>query len=74
MEGEVIVGILALVGTLAGTYFSNRKSAALMEYRLQKLEQTVAKHNEVVERTFVLEGKMHNAEENIEELKKFHQP
>lgn len=69
MEGEIIVGALSLLGTLVGTYFANRKSAALMEYRLQELEKTVSKHNQVVERTYKLEGRMTEAEHDIKELK-----
>lgn len=69
MEGEIIIGALSLLGTLVGTYFANRKSAALMEYRLQELEKTVSKHNQVVERTYKLEGRMTEAEHDIKELK-----
>lgn len=69
MEGEIIVGAFSLLGTLVGTYFANRKSAALMEYRLQELEKTVSKHNQVVERTYKLEGRMTEAEHDIKELK-----
>lgn len=38
-----------------GVYFSNRKSAALVEYRLSELEKKVDKHNNVIERTYKLE-------------------
>ena len=51
--GPVITGLLAL----AGVYFSNRKSAALMEYKLEQLEKKVDKHNQVIERTYKLEEK-----------------
>ena len=61
----VITGLLSL----CGVYFSNRKSAALIEYRLKQLEDKVNKHNSVVERTFVLEGKMNEAEHDIRDLK-----
>ena len=30
-----VTGGLALIGTLVGTYFANRKSAALIAYRLE---------------------------------------
>ncbi len=53
----VITGVLALVGTLAGVYFSNRKSAALIAYRLEQLELKVNKHNNLVERVYRLEEK-----------------
>ena len=61
----VITGLLSL----CGVYFSNRKSAALIEYRLKQLENKVNKHNSVVERTFVLEGKMNEVEHDIRDLK-----
>ena len=35
-----------------GVYMSNRKQAALVAYRLEKLEAKVDKHNSVVERMY----------------------
>lgn len=55
MTEAIIVAVLSLCGTLAGAYLANRKSAALLEYRLQQLEAKVDKHNQVVERTYKLE-------------------
>ena len=49
---SIIVGALAFVGTLAGCYFSNNKTQALIAYRLQQLEEKVNKHNNVVERMY----------------------
>lgn len=51
----IIVGVLTLIGALVGTYFSNRKSQALVEYRLEQLEHKVDLHNKVIERTYKLE-------------------
>ena len=64
MTEGIIVGILSLIGTLAGTYFANRKSSALIAYRLELLEK-VDKHNSVVERTFKLEEQAAVIEEKI---------
>jgi hypothetical protein len=64
IEG-IIVGILSLIGTLAGTYFANRKSSALIAYRLELLEKKVDKHNSVVELTFKLEEQTAVIEEKI---------
>lgn len=61
----VIVGILSLIGN----YMSNRKSQALIAYRIEQLEQKVDKHNKVVERTYLLEGRMNEAEHDIRDLK-----
>lgn len=65
MSDTVIVAVLALFGTLAGSYFSNRKTSALIAYRLEQLEQKVNKHNSVIERTYKLENKESIVEEQI---------
>ena len=55
MTETIIVAVCAMIGTLGGAYLANRKSAALVEYRLQKLEEKVDLHNNVIERTYKLE-------------------
>ena len=79
MLGEIIVGALALAGTLGGAYIANRKSAALLAYRMEQLEDKVNKHNEVIERTFVLEQheavldeKIKVINHRIEDLEHYH--
>lgn len=62
MTDTIIVAALSLVGTLAGAYFANRKSSALIAYRLEQLEEKVNKHNSVIERTFKLEEKVKQLE------------
>lgn len=52
---EIIVAVLALIGTLSGTYFSNKKNSDLIIYRIEKLEEQVCKHNQIIERTYRLE-------------------
>ena len=76
-----ITGGLALIGTLGGTYFANRKSAALIAYRLEELEKKVQEHNNLVERTYKLEERAEIQEEKIkvvnhriEDLENFHKP
>ena len=75
MTEAIIVAGFSLLGTLAGAYFSNKKSAALISYRLEQLEQKVAKHNGLVERMYnlekredVIEEKMRVANHRIEGL------
>lgn len=65
MSETVIVAILALFGTLAGSYFSNRKTSALIAYRLEQLEKKVNQHNSVIERTYKLENQEAIVEEQI---------
>lgn len=40
---------------LTGTYLSNRKQTALMDYRLKQLEEKVGKHNNLEGRIIALE-------------------
>lgn len=65
MSETIIVAVLALIGTLAGSYFSNQKTTALIVYRLEQLEQKVNKHNSVIERTYKLEKQESVIEEQI---------
>lgn len=46
------------VCALIGTYLSNRKQTALMDYRLKQLEEKVGKHNNLEGRVIALETKM----------------
>ena len=55
MSEAIIVALITGVLALLGTYLSNRKSAALIAYRLSELEKKVEKHNNLVERTYKLE-------------------
>lgn len=57
---------LSLVGTLVGAYLANRKSTALIAYRLEELEEKVNKHNNLVERTYKLEQRMEVIEAKLE--------
>lgn len=65
MSDTIIVAVLALIGTITGSYFSNRKTSALIVYRLEQLEQKVNKHNSVIERTYKLEEQKSVIEEQI---------
>lgn len=65
MTEGIIIAVLSMVGTLAGAFLSNRKSSALIAYRLDKLEEKVDKHNSVIERTFKLEEQAALIEERI---------
>ncbi len=55
MEQPVIVGLLSLVGTLAGTFGGILTGSRLTNYRLAQLEEKVSKHNNLIERTYKIE-------------------
>lgn len=55
MTEAIIVAIVALIGQVIIGYLSNRKSTAIIVYRIDNLEKKVEKHNQVIERTYNLE-------------------
>ena len=65
----IIGGICVAVPNIIATLTSNKKSTALITYRVNELEKKVEKHNSVVERTFRLEEDIKNIQEDIKELK-----
>ena len=56
--GTIVVALITAGFAYLGVYSSNRKQAALVAYRLEKLEQKVDKHNNVVERVYRLESRV----------------
>lgn len=73
MNGSVIVAILSLVGTIIGTFGGIITANKLVAYRIEQLEKKVEKHNQVVERVYVLETKEAVLEEEIGHLQSYHQ-
>ena len=73
MTDTVLVALMSLFGTLSGAYLANKKTTALIAYRLEQLEVKVNLHNQVIERTYKLEKQEALLEEKIEHLEKFHQ-
>lgn len=67
---SIIVACITGVVTLIGVILSNSKSRAVMEVKLDALTEKVEKHNQVLERTYVLEQDMMAvAMHDIESLK-----
>lgn len=74
MSEAIIVALLGFAGTLLGSLFGVLAAQKLTQYRLSQLEEKVNKHNNLVERTYKLEGRMTEAEHDIKDLRKFHPP
>ena len=70
MNLETVVAALITAGfAFLGVYMSNRKQAALVAYRLEKLEEKVDKHNNVLERMYRLEETVKNLQGEVKELR-----
>lgn len=69
-----ISGVVTLVVCLITNHAQAEKTRALIDYRVSELEKKQDKHNNLIERTFKLEGQMTEFQHEIQDLKKFHQP
>ena len=69
MNEAIIVALLGFAGTLLGSLFGVLAAQKLTQYRLGQLEEKVNKHNNLIERTYKLEGRMDEAEHDIRDLK-----
>ena len=67
--GAVAAAAITAVLGFLGTYMSNRKQTALMEYRLGKLEEKQDKHNNMIERMYKVEGCVLELQHDVTELK-----
>ncbi|MBP3540013.1 MAG: hypothetical protein J6J62_09235 [Oscillospiraceae bacterium] len=65
MSETIIVAVLGFLATLVGAYLANRKSSALIAYKLEQLEKKVDLHNTVIERTYALERRADVTAEQI---------
>ena len=79
MNDVVIVAIISLIGTLGGTFGGILTSSKLTNYRIEQLEKKVEKHNNVVERVYILEKneavmdeEIKVANHRIEDLEELH--
>lgn len=70
MKETVLAALISLVGTMAGAWLANRKSMALIAYRIEQLERRVEKHNRVIERTYELEKGLAVMKEELKEVRK----
>lgn len=77
METIISAAITAAV-TLAVCLITNHaqaeKTRALIDYRVSELEKKQDRHNNLIERTYKLEGQMTEVQHEVVDLKKFHQP
>ena len=65
----ILVAAMAMIGTIIGSWMGVRESNRMVNFRLDNLEKKVEKHNNVVERTAVLERDMKTAFHLINEMK-----
>ena len=65
MTEAIWVAVLALVGTLGGTFGGILTANKLTNYRIEQLEKKVAEHNNLVTRLYAVEKNEAVMEEEI---------
>lgn len=70
MTETMFVALIGFAGTLAGSLLGVLAAQKLTQYRLSQLEEKVNKHNNLIERTYVLEGQMTEVQHDIRDLKR----
>lgn len=69
-----VTGAVTLAVCLVQNHAQAEKTRALLDYRLSELEKKQDKHNNLMERTYRLEGRVEEVIHEIVDLKKYHQP
>ena len=79
MSETIIVAILSLIGTLAGSLLGIIAANKLVIYRIEQLEKKVEKHNNVLERVYdlekseaVIKEEIKVANHRIDDLENYH--
>ena len=75
MQTEIMVSLIAFLGTLVGSYISNSKTTAVMQEQIKDLKQDIStlsnrvdKHNNLVERMAVVEQSTKSAHHRIDDI------
>ena len=70
METELIVAVLALIGTLGGSYFANNKHQAVIDEKIKDIKEDIKvlsdrvdRHNNLIERMAIVEEKLKSLED-----------
>ena len=79
MNTEMIVAIISVLGTLAGSFAGIMASNKLTNYRIKRLEEKVEKHNQVIDRVYrlethkaVVDEELKVANHRINDLEEYH--
>ena len=66
---SIVVAFITGVVTLVGVIMSNSKSRAVTECKIDALTEKVAKHNQLIERTYELERGLAIVQNDVRSLK-----
>lgn len=70
LVGYIVSGIVSLVVCLVNNHFTRKQTEALILYRIDQLEKSVSKHNDLIERMYKVEKNVALHDERISNLEK----
>ena len=73
MSTELLVALLALAGTLTGSFTGILVANKLVNYRLEQLEKKVEKHNNLMERIALAENDIKSLSHRIDDVEKMNE-
>lgn len=71
MSDTIVVALLSMAGTICGSALGAIATSRLVMWRLEQLEKKVNAHNNLIERTYRLEGQMTECQHDIKDLKAY---
>lgn len=69
IDSNIIIALLGCLGTIIGSACGVAASSSKTIYRINQLEKKVDKHNNIVERMYIVEDKLKSHQHQINELK-----
>ncbi len=70
---DIMVALIALFGTMIGTFGGILTSSKLTNYRIQQLESKVEKHNNFAVKIPIMQSELDDHKKRIEHLEKYHE-
>ncbi len=68
MNSEVLVALIAFAGTAVGSLGGILAANKLVNFRLKALEEKVQKHNNLIERMYVVEERSKSNQHRLDEV------
>ena len=72
MSETIIISLISLVGTLAGSLGGILVSSKMTNYRIEQLEKKVDKHNNFAEKIPIINVQIENINHRLDELESEH--
>ena len=68
--GYIVSGVVSLLVCLVNNYFTRKQTEVLILYRIEQLEKSVSRHNNLIERMYKVEQDVALHDERISNLEK----